>query len=107
MTTYRGSPGEDSMECVTVGGRPLALYLKEVSHSPTGFAWGYGGSGPAQLAYAILRHHMKDRAKAQSIYQEFKFAVIAKLPRDEPWELTSEQVEDFLKEHLIREVMDA
>lgn len=24
------------------------------NHSPTGFEWGYGGSGPAQLALAIL-----------------------------------------------------
>ena len=23
-------------------------------HSPDGFAWGYGGSGPSQLALAIL-----------------------------------------------------
>lgn len=25
------------------------------NHSPTGFAWGYGGSGPAQLALAVLQ----------------------------------------------------
>src|SRR5204863_5783137 len=25
-----------------------------INHSPDGFAWGYGGSGPAQLALAIL-----------------------------------------------------
>jgi hypothetical protein len=34
------------------------------NHSPTGFAWGYGGSGPAQLALAILADYLEDDAKA-------------------------------------------
>src|SRR5467141_965015 len=33
---------------------PLPLHLEARNHSPTGFAWGYGGSGPAQLALALL-----------------------------------------------------
>jgi hypothetical protein len=33
---------------------PLPLRLDIVNHSPTGFAWGYSGSGSAQLAVAIL-----------------------------------------------------
>ena len=35
---------------------PLSLEksLKVVDHSPDGFQWGYLGSGPAQLAAAIL-----------------------------------------------------
>ena len=36
---------------------PLPLYLEIRNHSPTGFEWGYGGSGPAQLALAILADH--------------------------------------------------
>ena len=32
--------------------RPLSLHLEVRDHSPTGFAWGYDGSGPAQLALA-------------------------------------------------------
>ena len=41
---------------VTVGGRLLDPFPSQAvrNHSPTGFAWGYGGSGPAQLALAIL-----------------------------------------------------
>ena len=46
------------------------------NHSPDGFNWGYGGSGPAQLALAII---MKLTGKADG-YQEFKWLVIAKLP---------------------------
>src|SRR5262245_22144387 len=33
---------------------PLPLCLELRNHSPTGFEWGYGGSGPAQLALALL-----------------------------------------------------
>jgi Family of unknown function (DUF6166) len=29
--------------------------LRVRKHSPDGFNWGYGGSGPAQLALALLR----------------------------------------------------
>ena len=41
---------------VTVDGDPLdwRASLALPNHSPTGPAWGYGGSGPAQLALAIL-----------------------------------------------------
>ena len=42
---------------VTVDGRPLNPRLDLWNHSPTGFEWGYGGSGPAQLALAILADH--------------------------------------------------
>lgn len=34
-----------------------------VKHSPTGFAWGYGGSGPAELARCILIHFYGDQAR--------------------------------------------
>jgi hypothetical protein len=29
-------------------------------NSPTGFGWGYGGSGPAQLALALLADSLGD-----------------------------------------------
>ena len=43
----------------------LAASLKIVNHSPTGFCWGYAGSGPAQLSLAILLDHLNgDRERA-------------------------------------------
>ncbi len=33
---------------------PLPPRFDVRNHSPSGFEWGYGGSGPAQLALAIL-----------------------------------------------------
>lgn len=35
-------------------GSPLPLRLDVARRSPTGFEWGYGGSGPHQLALALL-----------------------------------------------------
>lgn len=59
----------------------LEKSLKVRNHSPTGFNWGYGGSGPAQLALSILLLYV-DSKTAQEYYQDFKFGFIAGLPRD-------------------------
>ncbi|MEQ8423956.1 MAG: hypothetical protein RIB01_15440 [Balneola sp.] len=48
--------------------------------SPSGFSWGYGGSGPAQLALAICVELFGEDL-AMSIYQSFKFRYIATLPQ--------------------------
>lgn len=53
---------------------------KIVNHSPDGFSWGYGGSGPAQLSLAILLEVLpEDEAKDR--YQDFKWAITAQLPQ--------------------------
>ena len=57
-----------------------------VDHSPTGFSWGYGGSGPAQLALALLLEMGLSNAAALSCYQLFKLRFIAVLP-DERFEM--------------------
>jgi len=48
--------------------RPLELRLDLFNHSPTGFEWGSGGSGPAQLALAILADHLGDDATAVRLH---------------------------------------
>jgi hypothetical protein len=60
------------------------------NHSPSGFNWGFGGSGPAQAALAIVAHCTGDDELALRVYQRFKEAVIAKL--GERWDITSRQV---------------
>jgi Family of unknown function (DUF6166) len=52
-------------------------------HSPDGFEWGYGGSGPAQLALAILLAAGMPDDQAVRHHQAFKFAFLAGLPHDE------------------------
>jgi Family of unknown function (DUF6166) len=69
--------------CTVNGGtascRPLPLRLDLWNHSPTGFEFGYGGSGPAQLALAILADCCGDDL-AVAYHQAFKWAVIARIP---------------------------
>jgi len=70
---------------------PLPWRTDVVSHSPTGLDWGYGGSGPAQLALALLIDVRGNIPEAKARYQQFKWDVIAKLPY-ERWRLTEEQI---------------
>lgn len=60
--------------------------LKLSNHSPTGFEWGYGGSGPAQLALALLLHATGDAKVALAYHQRFKFAYVGHFPSDS-WQL--------------------
>lgn len=55
---------------------------KVINHSPDGFAWGYGGSGPAQLALAILLRAGVHPSKAVRLHQRFKEAFLVKLERE-------------------------
>lgn len=47
------------------------------NHSPDGFNWGYGGSGPSQLALAVVLALTGESYG----YQRFKDNVIARLPQ--------------------------
>ena len=76
------------------GAERLKLRLDLATHSPTGFEWGYGGSGPAQLALAILADALGDDKAALALHQAFKFRVIGALPRDQAWRL---EMSDVLK----------
>lgn len=69
--------------------------LKIRNHSPDGFAWGYSGSGPAQLALAILLEET-DEETAQDLYQDFKSKVISNLPKEE-WSFDSALVQQFIE----------
>jgi hypothetical protein len=52
-------------------------------HSPDGFNWGYGGSGPAQLALAVVL----EVNNTYEGYQDFKFNTIARLTIDKDFEI--------------------
>ena len=61
------------------------------NHSPDGFDWGYGGSGPSQLALAVMLEYIKDPAVALKLYQQFKTDAISVLPHgdfDCQWDLS-------------------
>ena len=66
------------------------------NHSPTGFAWNYGGSGPAQLALALLADVTGDDDVAQKLYQAYKWEIIGRLPKG-PWEIAEEAIVAWIK----------
>ena len=71
--------------------RLLDPRLDLVRHSPTDFAWGYDGSGPSQPALALLADVYDDQS-ALGAYQAFKWTWVAKLPQDQGWEITEDEI---------------
>jgi hypothetical protein len=76
--------------------RPLNPRHDVRNHSPDGFQWGYGGSGPAQLALALLCDCLGDVERAQRHYQAFKFAVIVRLQGDH-WALDAADITAWIE----------
>jgi hypothetical protein len=64
------------------GVRELDPRTDLANHSPTGFSWGYRGSGPAQLALAICADMLDDK-RALRVYQDVKEEVVAARPDHE------------------------
>lgn len=97
MKTYFGRRQPDGICTVVVQHQgdkqlePLALRLDLDNHSPTGFEWGYAGSGPAQLALALLADALDDDTEAARLHQAYKWRVVCGLPRP-GFTLTSDEV---------------
>jgi len=95
MKTYSGRR-EGHAAIVTVDGHRLDPPFDLWNHSPTGFEWGYGGSGPAQLALAILADHCGNGEEAFNLHHRFKWAVVAELPHRN-WMLTSGDIDQAIQ----------
>lgn len=81
-----GDPFGDLRDCL-----PARHDLR--NHSPDGFEWGYGGSGPSQLALALLADVLGDE-DAQRLYQVFKADVVASMPSS-GWNITAVEVREW------------
>jgi hypothetical protein len=103
MKVYLGKRGEESVE-VTVDGRPLDPRKDLRNFGADRFEWGYEGSGPNQLGFAILADHMGGEAAFQH-YRRFVRDVIAEIEADE-WRLTTDNVADRLREEIVEVPMD-
>ena len=81
---------------VTIAGRALdpAVSLEVENHSPSGFEWGCQGSGPSQLALAILLE-MAIEEVAVRCHQEFKREFLTGI-RSPEWRLRTAEVEKWL-----------
>ena len=74
-----------------------AASQKIVNHSPDGFQWGYGGSGPAQLALALVLDATGDKNRARKVYQDFKDAFVARWL--DQWVITQAEIVAWVNAH--------
>lgn len=95
MKRYQGTRTPDGCQVVVLEDgkepRPLDPRLDLRNHSPTGFEWGYGGSGPAQLALALAADLLGDDERAHEVYQRLKFKLVGGLPH-ESWEISQNRL---------------
>lgn len=68
-----------------------------ICHSPTGFEWGYAGSGPADLALNVLAA-FTSTSEAHRLHQLFKFDHISPMPR-EGGRVLAHVIRSWLAEH--------
>lgn len=108
--TYHLSRVNGHAVCTVIGGDKGEILepgpsQKLWNHSPDGFNFGYAGSGPAQLALAILLHNCRRNkigdadpaAVALDAHQAFKFRFIATAEEGDC--ITDQEISDFLIEH--------
>ena len=89
---------DDRGATVEANGAPLNPRLDLVNHSPDGFEWGYSGSGPAQLALAILAVEFDDDF-AVAHHQKFKEDFIAPISQHlDDWGLESDSIQEWGKQ---------
>ncbi len=90
--TYTAFRKPDGTTAVLVDNvRLLDARLDLRHHSDGPFEWGYGESGPAQLALALLADHLGDDDRAVALYKHFKRRVVWKLPAG-GWTLTADDI---------------
>ena len=96
MNHYLGMRDPKGEAVVKLNGQPFdpSRSQRVRNHSPSGFEWSYGGSGPAQLALAILLEEV-DEDSALNLYQDFKWVVIASLEGE--WMMDSNSIQSALE----------
>jgi hypothetical protein len=98
MKIYEGQRTGERVT-VKVDGQPLDARADLRDFKASGFEWGYEGSGPSQLALAILADHA-DAQTALGNYRQFVRIFIADFDGDS-WRLTSEEIDQRISETTI------
>jgi len=73
-----------------------------INHSPDGFQWGYCGSGPSQLALALLLDATHDENIALAHYHEFKAEFVARWGQS--WCITQAEILAWLRVQAVEHV---
>ena len=99
MSIYEGKQRDNGVggQDVFKDGQPLSPVPSQRlwNHSPDGFNWGYSGSGPAQLALALLLDVTGDTTRSLGLHQSFKRAFVAGWGAE--WQMTSEEIWAWIK----------
>ena len=95
MGTYQGARTIDGVK-VLADGQSLDPRTDLNRFTDRGFEWTYEGVEPAQLALALLAHHLGDDTKAISLCDAFMRRIIANLDND--WELTAADIDRAIAE---------
>lgn len=100
MKTYKGirirpelETGSDVKVTVKEGKAEETLLRHHIYHSPTGFCWGYGGSGPSDLAKSILWDYL-GKEPSSPLYQDFKWEFVATWGAE--WKITSAEIKKWI-----------
>lgn len=99
MSIYKGIRLRPELETgsdvkVTVEeGKEETMLRHHIYHSPTGFCWGYGGSGPSDLARSILWDFLGKEPPVE-LYQAFKWEFVAKWV--EKWQISSADIKTWM-----------
>lgn len=93
MAVYVGERASDGAR-VLVDGRPLDPRQDLRLLSANGFEWTYVGAEPAQLALALLAHHLGDGAAALRLYEAFMREVVANFANE--WTMTGDDIDTAL-----------
>ena len=97
MKSYRGlmSNRGAGPQVILVFEEGRSYPLKHIErHSPDGFNWGFGGSGPADSALSILTDCL-GKEQANHLYQPFKWEFVAGWK--EKWSISEEEIRDWVK----------
>ena len=93
MAIYRGQRMENG-GVVTVDGRPLDP-RNDLKSFAGAFEWGYSGSGPYQLALALLAHHRGDQEALQH-YKDLCETLVEELQGD-GWSFDGSRIDASLE----------
>lgn len=93
---YHGSKRDNERRVEVVDADGARALHHHVRLSPTGFAWGYSGSGPTDLARSLLADRL-GYVPQRRVYFAFREDIVAHLPRD--FVLTFDQVDRWIDEH--------
>lgn len=75
---------------------PPGPALNVADFSPSGFEWGYPGSGPALLALAILLDFTQDRELALAYYHQLKTDYVADW-HESAWQISGAEIVAWLQ----------